>query len=75
MAKVRTKSVKNLKRRQWKAQCKASRKQRKQRQRRQMQPVNIGRAARNLQASPRAHGLSAVRAYWEEVEVEERRET
>lgn len=68
MTKVRTKSVKNLKKRQRKAQRKARRKQHKQRQ--QMRLASIGRAARNPKASPRARGCLAVH-FWQRFKLGE----
>jgi len=70
MAKVRTKSIKNFKKRQRKAQRRAHRKQRKQRQRRPMRRVNIGRAARDPQAPPRARGCLALH-FWQRFKLGE----
>jgi hypothetical protein len=74
MARVRTtKSSKNLNKCQRKAQRKSHRRQRKQRQQRQMQQmrsVNIGRAARNPKASPRARGCLATH-FWKRFKLSE----
>jgi hypothetical protein len=71
MAKVRTK---NIKRRQRKAQRKAQRKQRKQRWRRQMQQINVGRAARDPKAPPRARGCLAAK-FWQRFKLGEHLES
>jgi hypothetical protein len=70
MAKVRTKRIKNLKKRQQKARRKARRRQRKRRRRQQMRSVNIGRAARNPKAPPRARGCLAAH-FWQRFKLSE----
>jgi hypothetical protein len=70
MAKVRTKSVKNFKKRQQKAQRRARRKQREQHQRQAMRRVNIGRAARDPEAPPRARGCLATQ-FWQRFKLSE----
>jgi hypothetical protein len=70
MAKEWAESTKNRKKRQRKAQRKANRKRRKQGQKRQMQSVNIGRAARDPKALPRARGVLAAR-FWQRFKLGE----
>ena len=71
MPKVRTK---NIKKRQRKAQRKAQRKQRKQRWRRQMKQINVGRAARDPKAPPRARGCLAAK-FWQRFKLGEHLES
>jgi hypothetical protein len=70
MAKVRTKNIKDFKKRQRKAQRRARRKQCEQLQKRPMRRMNIGRAARDPKAPPRARGCLAVH-FWQRFKLGE----
>ena len=70
MSKVCSKDIENFKNRQQKAQRRARRKQRKERQRRPLRQVNIGRAARNPKAPPRARGVLASQ-FWRQFKLSE----